>query len=186
MSFMIRSLEIQAANRSLKELAIGGAPGLDLICQAQERISPVVEELVTRAQKAGLLRPGVGTADFALVPIMISAIIDSARAVDPDLWRRTLALVMDGFRGQNCPALPGATPSLDEMARIKNDWRPPSTARPRSPLPRGHPQLSDLSRGSRPRLSRRRARSRSPAVPASCAFRAPFAGGISDFWRRQR
>jgi AcrR family transcriptional regulator len=92
-SFMTKSLEIQAGNRSLKELALGGAPGLDLVCQAQARIMPIVGELVARAQAAGVLRPGIGTEDFGLVPIMIGAIIDSARDVDPNLWRRRSAII---------------------------------------------------------------------------------------------
>ena len=139
-TFMTRSLETQAGNRSLKELALGGAPGLALVCQAQERVSPIIGELVERAQAACLLRPGIGTEDFALVPIMIGAIIDSARDVDPDLWRRTLALVLDGFRAEHCGALPCAAPSPEQMARIKNGWRPSGAARPqftRSPSTTG-------------------------------------------------
>jgi AcrR family transcriptional regulator len=135
MAFMTQSLEIQAGNRSLKELALGGAPGLALVCQAQEKLSPIIGELVARVQEAGLLRPGIGTEDFALVPIMIGAIIDSARDVDPNLWRRTLTLVMDGFRVEHRQDLPGDTPSSEQMARIKNDWRPPGAARPQFTLP---------------------------------------------------
>jgi AcrR family transcriptional regulator len=134
MSFMTRSLEIQANNRSLKELALGGAPGMALVCEVQERLSPIMGQLVGRVEAAGLLRPGVGIEDFYLVPIMIGAIIDSARAVDPQLWRRTLALVMDGFRVQQCPALPGATPSSEQLVRIKNDWRPSGAPRPQFTL----------------------------------------------------
>jgi AcrR family transcriptional regulator len=134
-SFMTKSLEIQAGNRSLKELALGGAPGLDLVCQAQARIMPIVGELVARAQAAGVLRPGIGTEDFGLVPIMIGAIIDSARDVDPNLWRRTLTLVMDGFRAQHCAALPCCPPSPDQMAQIKNGWRPPGAPRPQLTRP---------------------------------------------------
>jgi AcrR family transcriptional regulator len=137
MAFMTQSLEIQAGNRSLKELALGGAPGLNLVCQAQERLSPIIGELVARVQAAGLLRPGIGTEDFALVPIMIGAIIDSARDVDPDLWRRTLTLVMDGFRAEHGQDLPGATPSPEQLTRIKNGWRPPGAARPQFTLSPG-------------------------------------------------
>jgi AcrR family transcriptional regulator len=129
-TFMTQTLEIHATNRSLKELALGGAPGLALVAQAHERLSPIIGELVARAQTAGLLRAGLGAEDFVLVPIMIGAIIDTARDVDPDLWRRALALVLDGFRAQHCEVLPGATPSPEQLVRIKNDWRPPGAARP--------------------------------------------------------
>ena len=140
LTFMTKSLEVQAGNRSLKELALGGAPGLALVCQAQERLTPVIGELVARVQRAGLLRPGIGTEDFALVPIMIGAIIDSAREVDPELWRRTLVLVMDGFRAEHCGRLPSSTPSPEQLGLIKNGWRPPGAARP--PFTRA-PNLAD-------------------------------------------
>jgi AcrR family transcriptional regulator len=129
-TFMTQTLQIQASNRGLKELALGGAPELALVCRAQEKVLPIISELVARAQAAGLLRPGVGAEDFALVPIMIGAIIDSSRDVDQNLWRRTLALVLDGFRAQHCGALPCATPTAEQLSRIKNDWRPPGAARP--------------------------------------------------------
>jgi AcrR family transcriptional regulator len=129
-AFITQTLEIHAANRSLKELALGGAPGLALVAEAHERLSPIMEELVGRAQAAGRLREGIGAEDFVLVPIMIGSIIDTAREVDPELWRRALALVLDGYRAQNDGELPGVTPTAEQLVRIKNDWRPPGAARP--------------------------------------------------------
>jgi len=129
-TFMTQALQMQAGNRGLKELALGGAPGLALVCQAQDQISPVISELVDRARAAGQLRPGVGAEDFALIPIMVGAIIDSARDVDENLWRRTLTLVMDGFRVENRGPLPCGTPSPEQLSEIKNGWRPPGANRP--------------------------------------------------------
>lgn len=129
-TFMTDALRFQAANRGLKELALGGAPGLAMVCQAQEKVAPVAGELVARAQAAGLLRPGIGQEDFALVPIMVGSIIDSARDVDENLWRRTLTLLMDGFRAENHGPLPCGTPSPEQLNQIKNNWRPPGPNRP--------------------------------------------------------
>jgi AcrR family transcriptional regulator len=129
-TFMTQALQIQAGNRGLKELALGGAPGLASVCQAQDQISPILGEVVARAHAAGLLRPGVGTEDFALVAIMVGAIIDSARDVDENLWRRTLTLVLDGFRVQNRGPLPCCTPSPEQLSQIKSGWRPPGPNRP--------------------------------------------------------
>jgi AcrR family transcriptional regulator len=129
-TFLTQALQIQAGNRGLKELALGGAPGLALVCRAQDEISPIMDELVARAQRAGLLRPGVGSEDFSLIPIMVGAIIDSARDVDEHLWRRTLALVLDGFRVENSGPLPCCTPSPEQLMQIKHGWRPPGPSRP--------------------------------------------------------
>ena len=127
--FMTTSVQIHADNRGLMELALGTTPDLAPFREASAKITPVVEELVARLQAAGVLRPGVGVNDFALVPIMIGAIIDSAREVDENLWRRMLALVLDGFRAQDAPPLPCRTPSTEEMLQIKCGWRPPGATR---------------------------------------------------------
>jgi AcrR family transcriptional regulator len=139
-TFMTEAIQIHAGNRGLKELALGGAPGMAMVCQAQDQISPIIGELVARAQAAGLLRPGVDTEDFALVPIMVGAIIDSAQDVDDNLWRRTLTLVLDGFRAQNHGPLPCSSPSPEQIQQIKNGWRPPGPNRPL--LSRSLPQSS--------------------------------------------
>jgi hypothetical protein len=54
----------------------------------------------------------------ALVPVMIGAVIHSARAVDPELWRRTLVVVLDGLRAVHHDPLPGTPPDSSQLARI--------------------------------------------------------------------
>ena len=129
-TFLTQMLQSHADNRGLMELALGGAPGLELVCQAQEAITPMLGEMVDRARAAGQLRPGVGTEDIALIPLMVGGIIDGARDVDPNLWRRYLVLVLDGCRAQHSGDLPGATPTPDEYTRIKSNWQPAGAVRP--------------------------------------------------------
>jgi hypothetical protein len=52
------------------------------------------------------MRADVTVSDIALVPLMVGAVVDRARAVDADLWQRALDLVMDGFRAQGAQPLP--------------------------------------------------------------------------------
>jgi AcrR family transcriptional regulator len=125
-AFMTDALEICAGNRGLKDIAMGGMPNLALACRAQEQISPIVDALVSRAHAANMLRPGIGAEDFALVPIMVSAVIDSAWGIQPELWRRTLTIVLDGFRCEHREPLPDATPTADQLLQIKTGWHAPS------------------------------------------------------------
>ncbi len=65
--------------------------------------------LAARAQASGQLRADVGAVDIALVQIMTAAIMDSTEAVNAQLWRRTLAIALDGLRATDYPAdLPGS------------------------------------------------------------------------------
>jgi AcrR family transcriptional regulator len=117
-TFMTEILQFQAGNRGLAELSSGAPDGLALAAYARTQIAPVVHELLARAHHAGIVRPDVTEPDLALVPIMIGAIIHRARDVDPELWRRTLAIVLDGLRPQHQSPLPGTAPGSAQLARI--------------------------------------------------------------------
>jgi AcrR family transcriptional regulator len=106
--FMTGTLALQATNRGLRELVGGTSNQLGLASVARQRIAPVAAELVERAQDAGLLRRDIGVPDISLIPIMVGAVIDSARDVDPQLWRRALALLLDGLRPDTASELPVA------------------------------------------------------------------------------
>jgi hypothetical protein len=62
--------------------------------------------------------------DVALVPIMVGAVTDRARDVAPDLWRRVLALVLDGMRPVESGGLPGEAVSFERFEQIMSSWRP--------------------------------------------------------------
>ena len=117
-TFMTTIMQFQAENRGLRELSNGAPDGLALAAYARTQIAPVVTELLTRARQAGAVRPDVTEQDLALVPIMIGAVIHSARHVDPQLWHRALAIVLDGLRPEHAAPLPGAAPDSTQLARI--------------------------------------------------------------------
>jgi AcrR family transcriptional regulator len=117
-TFLEETLSLQAGDRGLRELLVGTQAPTALARSAQQRIAPLVAELVERSQAAGLMRPDVGVQDIALAPLMVGAVIDRARGVDPDLWRRTLALLLDGFRAGPVGPLPAPAPTAERFARI--------------------------------------------------------------------
>ena len=123
-TFMTDTLEHQAHNRGLGELSYGTARAMKLSTQARERVAPVVDDIVRRAQAAGVIRAGVGAADLAFVPIMVGAVMESARGIDNDLWRRMLTLVLDGFRSDHDAPLPGRQPSGQTFDAIMSSSRP--------------------------------------------------------------
>lgn len=123
--FMTDTLEHQAGNRGLGELMFGAARAMTLSTEARRRVAPIVDDIVRRARAAGVIRAGVSAADLAFVPIMVGAVMESARGIDDDLWRRMLALVLDGFRADHDQSLPGDPPAGATFDAVMSNWRPP-------------------------------------------------------------
>ena len=117
-TFMTEILQFQAGNRGLRELSSGAPDSIALATHARTQIAPIVARLLQRAHEAGAVRPDVTEQDLALVPIMIGAVIHSARHVDPGLWRRALTIVLDGLRPGHATPLPGTVPDSSQLARI--------------------------------------------------------------------
>ncbi|GAB3245534.1 TetR/AcrR family transcriptional regulator [Kineosporia babensis] len=98
--FITRSLEVQAGNRGLKEFLMFNVTS-DTMTTCRARLLPVIEQIVARAQAAGVIRPGVTAYDLGLIPLMVGPVMDGCRAVRPELWRRSLDIVIEGLRA--CP-----------------------------------------------------------------------------------
>jgi AcrR family transcriptional regulator len=124
--FLERLLAVQAADRGLKEVALGTTHGQERVRRARGRLAPVVRALIGRAQAAGVLRADVVGPDMALVQFMIGAVIDYTSDVEPDAWRRLLAIVLDGLRTRRDGPSPLPTPPLGDaqLDRAMGRWRP--------------------------------------------------------------
>jgi AcrR family transcriptional regulator len=119
-------LELMAADRGLRALMVGPARGHVGAARARAAMAPRVGELVRRAQEAGTLRGDVDRADIPITLLMIGSVMEYSGDLAPGLWRRMLALVLDGLR----PTRDGATPlpappvPIDDVQRIMGAWRP--------------------------------------------------------------
>ena len=124
--FLERSMEMQAEDRGFKELLLQSADGRERMQRFHEHIRPLVAELVRRAQATGELRPDVVEHDVLLVSLMTGAVADAAQTVEPQLWRRALALQIDGLRARrDAPASLPVGPLDNEQAdRTAAAWRP--------------------------------------------------------------
>ena len=120
--FIEATLEMQAEDRGLQEYLLGPQAAV-LAGVANQRITPVVGELLERAKARGQVRDDVEVADVAIVPIMVGAIMDRSRGVAPDAWRRVFALVMDGFRPAPGAELPGAPLPTEQLEKVFAAWK---------------------------------------------------------------
>ena len=110
-----KTCEVQAFDRGLREVMLGTGRGSERQRQMRERVAPRVDRLVTRAQAQGTLRTDIIPADFPILQLMVGTVSDHIG--QPGLWRRYLAIVIDGLRagpGEPSP-LPVEPASDDEM-----------------------------------------------------------------------
>jgi hypothetical protein len=81
---------------------------------------------VRRAHASGSLREDFTPQDIPLVNMMLGAILDASQAVLPELWRRYLALVLDGMRADRAhQPLPVGPVDLDQLDGVMRAWCPP-------------------------------------------------------------
>jgi AcrR family transcriptional regulator len=125
--FMEHGLEAQARDCGLKELLLSTDQGRARVTAARERLLPIAGQLVERARAAGVLRPDIGHQDMPVIQLMLGAVIDGARDVEPELWRRYLALLLRGLRADPTAAepLPVGPLSEQQLDGVMRCWRPP-------------------------------------------------------------
>jgi AcrR family transcriptional regulator len=93
-----RALALQAADRGLKDVLFSSGRGRERSTEARRQIAPVVARLVRRAQEAGVVRSDFALSDVPLINFMLNTLVDFGRDVEPDLYKRYLAIVLDGLR----------------------------------------------------------------------------------------
>lgn len=90
--------EITATDRGLREIAFSKCYGGDRVKACQERLVPVLTKLVERAQGDGYLRPELSSTDMPIFGLLAGTVSEFAGNVDAELWRRYVAILLDGMR----------------------------------------------------------------------------------------
>jgi len=115
--FLERALEHQVADRGLKEVMAQTISADDHGTIGRERIGPVIDVLLERAQAEGSIRPDIASTDLGMQLMLISSMTTTAQ---PDLWRRYLALFLDGLRAHpDLAPLPLTAPPDEAMHEFK-------------------------------------------------------------------
>jgi AcrR family transcriptional regulator len=115
--FLEQAVERQVADRGLKEVMAQAISVDDHRMVGRERLGPILEVLVERAQTDGTLRPDVAMTDLGMQLMLISSM---TTATQPDLWRRYLALFLDSLRARpDLAPLPLEPPPDEAMHEFK-------------------------------------------------------------------
>ncbi|MCP2318460.1 transcriptional regulator, TetR family [Nocardia amikacinitolerans] len=97
--------ELQASDRLLSDLALRAAPS-PAVARAQEYGHGLMREIISRAQRAGVLRTDWVLEDIAFITWSHTRVLEATAHIAPDAWRRNLALTLDGLRAPAAHPLP--------------------------------------------------------------------------------
>jgi AcrR family transcriptional regulator len=134
-AFVRDSTDMQAADRGLKDILVGGHHQLERIGKIRATLMPMGEALVSRAHAAGQLREDIVAQDLPVLQAMMSGLIDATVDTSPLLYRRFLDIVIRGMaaRPQDEPPLTGAALEPEEidqvLSAIGSARQPTSSAR---------------------------------------------------------
>ena len=124
-SYFERALALQAADRGLKEVMFSSGRGRVRSNHARQQIAPVVTKLVRRALEAGAVRSDFAVSDVPLINFMINTVVDFGRDIEPDLYKRYLAIVLDGLRPRDdLEPLPVAALHVRKFQDALAKWKP--------------------------------------------------------------
>src|SRR5581483_1729570 len=110
--FLRRNLELQARDRAFRQIIVGSPEAAQRINQIRGRMFPLGARLVQRAKDAGALPADFQPSDMPMPFLVLTAVLDAPREVEPDLWRRYLEVFIQGLRADPTPPDPLATPAL--------------------------------------------------------------------------
>ncbi|MEV5835506.1 helix-turn-helix domain-containing protein [Nocardia sp. NPDC052112] len=113
-SLLERICELVAGNRGIAIAITELEDGTTFFDRFEASVAPVVGALLDRARACGYVRPDLVPSDvLAMIP-MVHTVTVFAESVQPDVWRRYLALLLDGMRAP-AGALPTPALTLDEI-----------------------------------------------------------------------
>jgi AcrR family transcriptional regulator len=109
-----------AGDLGLRQLMMFATYDRDQVCYARDRMGPVITRLVERAQASGDLRQDFKATDLKMIAFMLASIAEYAAPVTPEVWRRYLAMLVDGLRParDGVSDLPVPAPTAGDLAEL--------------------------------------------------------------------
>jgi AcrR family transcriptional regulator len=121
--FFERGLALMAADRGLKEVIFSPGRGRERVAHARRSIAPVVAKLVQRAVGAGVVRSDIATSDVPIINFMLTTVVELSRDIEPELYKRYLAIVLDGLRVKDPDPLPVDALSVPAFQEALATWQ---------------------------------------------------------------
>jgi AcrR family transcriptional regulator len=125
-TYLEQILRLQLKDRGLTDIINHPSLGQHRVTEANERVGPILDQLVERARQQGSLRAGMAGTDIVFLQLALDAVINATRGVTPELYRRYLAIFLDGIRAVAVPPgpLPLPAPTAEETQQVLSPSRP--------------------------------------------------------------
>ncbi|ANY09402.1 TetR/AcrR family transcriptional regulator [Pseudonocardia sp. HH130630-07] len=118
-TFLERTTRLEAADRGLNDLLSMDLDGTPACRAAKQEHYRTVCAVIARAQEDGSLRADLRAEDLVFLTWGHARILEAAALTDrPEIWRRHLAFLLDGFRAGAATAAPLPPVPPEEMQQI--------------------------------------------------------------------
>lgn len=97
---------VQAGDRGFNDFLSRRFPGSADTERIHDQMCRQIEDVLTRAQKAGEARPDITQADIVNLIWSNGRMIDATSTTAPNAWRRHLYLMLDAYRAQRAHPIP--------------------------------------------------------------------------------
>ena len=105
-SYLENLFRVQAGDRGFNDFLSRRFPGSAETERLHDQMCRQIEDVLTRAQEAGEVRPDLTLADIVNLIWSNGRMIDATRLTAPDAWRRHLYLMLDGYRAERAHPIP--------------------------------------------------------------------------------
>ncbi|WP_029137802.1 TetR/AcrR family transcriptional regulator [Nakamurella lactea] len=105
---------MQAGDRGFNDFLSRRFPGHANTERIHDQMCRQIQDVLTRAQNAGVARPDITQGDIVNLIWSNGRIIDATRAAAPNAWRRYLYLMLDAYRAERAHPIP-EPPMTDEQ-----------------------------------------------------------------------
>jgi len=123
--FVEHLCELTATDRGLRQMVYSSAYGGYGVECARLRLTPPISKLVERARDDGYLRADAEPTDMPILGMLAGTVSEWAGHVEPELWRRYVALLLEGMRNRDGQQrLPVGALDDDQMDAAMRGWHP--------------------------------------------------------------
>jgi len=117
-AYLERVMALNANNRALHAVLGSQEHGRGRLDAIRARMRPLTRKLIERAHEQGTLRADFSPGDLPLVFAAAGRVVELTQAADPDVWRRFLALLLDGLRAEGATPLPHPALRPSQISRL--------------------------------------------------------------------
>lgn len=105
-SYLENLFRVQAGDRGFNDFLSRRFPGNADTERIHDQMCRQIDEVLARAQVAGVVRPDIALADIVNLIWTNGRMIDATSITAPEAWRRQLYLMLDAYRAERAHPLP--------------------------------------------------------------------------------